>query len=182
MCICHGSYWGRSVRSSHLNVSVDDLVVVEVFEPLQDLFSVEDDGRFVVFQRTPFGAQERRQASCKPESWNFKNAESSVRERILLWNSRKFGVFFLFLMVDIRSAHVFLSHWEFNFLFGYCLDVLTCQIIHCLWRFFTGGQRKSSEPPTELNWLQVGLTQAHLHNRRQRRCRLPPCLTKYGPQ
>lgn len=45
-------------------------------------------------------------------------------------------------------------------------------------RFFTEGQSKSSEPPTELNWLQVGLTQAHLRNLRQRRCPLPPCLTR----
>lgn len=59
-------------------------MVVEVFEPLQDLLGVEDDGRLVVFQRTPFGAQERRQASYKRQSWNFKNAESSVSERILL--------------------------------------------------------------------------------------------------
>lgn len=43
----------------HLNVSMDDLIVVKVFEPLEDLFGVEDDGGFVVFQGTPFGAQER---------------------------------------------------------------------------------------------------------------------------
>lgn len=45
--------------SAHLNVSVDYLIVVKVFEPLEDLFGVEDDSGFVVFQRTPFGAQER---------------------------------------------------------------------------------------------------------------------------
>ena len=49
--------------SSHLNVSVDDLIFVEVFEPLEDLFGVKDDGGLVVFQRTPFGAQEGRQTS-----------------------------------------------------------------------------------------------------------------------
>lgn len=45
--------------SSHLDVSVDNLVVMEIFEPLQDLFGVEDDGSLIVLQRTPFGAQER---------------------------------------------------------------------------------------------------------------------------
>lgn len=54
--------------SAHLNVSVDYLIVMKVFEPLEDLFGVEDDGGFVVFQRTPFGAQERRQTSYKRES------------------------------------------------------------------------------------------------------------------
>lgn len=44
--------------SAYLNVSVDYLIVMKVFEPLKDLFGVEDDGGFIVFQRTPFGAQE----------------------------------------------------------------------------------------------------------------------------
>ena len=51
--------------SAHLNVSVDYLIVMEVFEPLEDLFGVEDDGGLVVFQGTPFGAQERGQTSYK---------------------------------------------------------------------------------------------------------------------
>lgn len=43
---------------AHLDVSVDNLIVMKVCEPLQDLFGVEDDGGFIVFQRTPFRAQE----------------------------------------------------------------------------------------------------------------------------
>ena len=54
--------------TSHLNVSVDYLIFVQVFEPLEDLFGVEDDGGLVVFQRTPFGAQEGRQTSYKQGS------------------------------------------------------------------------------------------------------------------
>lgn len=49
--------------STHLNVSVDYLMVVKVLEPLEDLFGVEDDSGFVVFQRTPLGAQERWQTA-----------------------------------------------------------------------------------------------------------------------
>lgn len=37
----------------YLNVSVNYLVVMQVFETLQNLFGVEADGRLVVFQRTP---------------------------------------------------------------------------------------------------------------------------------
>lgn len=55
--------YSKPRRTSHLNVSVDDLIFVQVFEPLEDLFGVEDDGGLVVFQRTPFGAQEGRQTS-----------------------------------------------------------------------------------------------------------------------
>lgn len=53
--------------SAHLNVSVDYLILMEVFEPLEDLFGVEDDSGFVVLQGTPFGAQERWQTSYRQE-------------------------------------------------------------------------------------------------------------------
>lgn len=33
---------------------------MEIFEPLQDLFGVEDDGRLIVLQGTPLGAQQGR--------------------------------------------------------------------------------------------------------------------------
>lgn len=36
----------------YLDISVDDLVLVQVPEPLQDLSGVEDDGRLL--QRAPF--------------------------------------------------------------------------------------------------------------------------------
>lgn len=52
---------------AHLNVSVDYLIVMKVFEPLEDLLGVEDDGGLIVFQRAPFGAQEGRQTSWKQE-------------------------------------------------------------------------------------------------------------------
>lgn len=45
----------------YLNVSVDDLVVVEVPQALQDLPGVEDDGG--LFEGTPFRRQQGRQAS-----------------------------------------------------------------------------------------------------------------------
>lgn len=51
----------------HLNVSVDNLIVMQISEPLQDLFGVEDDGCFVVFQRSPLGAQQRGQTSYKQD-------------------------------------------------------------------------------------------------------------------
>lgn len=51
----------------HLDVSVDDLVVMQISEPLQDLLGVEDDGCFVVFQRSPLGAQQRGQTSYKQD-------------------------------------------------------------------------------------------------------------------
>lgn len=53
----------HSEVSTHLDVSVDDLVVMKVFQAFQDLLSVEDDGGFIVLQRTPFGPQKRRQTS-----------------------------------------------------------------------------------------------------------------------
>lgn len=45
---------------------MDYLVVMEIPEPLQDLLGVEDDGGLVVFQGTPLGPQERRQAPYRP--------------------------------------------------------------------------------------------------------------------
>lgn len=48
---------------AHLDVSVDNLVVVEISESLQDLFGVEGDGGLVVLQGPPLGAQQRRQAA-----------------------------------------------------------------------------------------------------------------------
>ena len=47
----------------YLDVSVDDLVVMEIEEALQDLFGVEDDGGLVVLQRTPLRAQEGGEAA-----------------------------------------------------------------------------------------------------------------------
>lgn len=32
----------------YLDVSVSNLVIMQVFEPLQDLFGVEPDGRFII--------------------------------------------------------------------------------------------------------------------------------------
>lgn len=46
-------------KNIDLNVSMDNLVVMKVLQSLQDLFGVEDDGSFIVLQRTPLGAQER---------------------------------------------------------------------------------------------------------------------------
>lgn len=44
---------------------MDDLVLVQVSEPLQDLSGVEDYSRLL--QRTPFRPQQRRQASWRKE-------------------------------------------------------------------------------------------------------------------
>lgn len=63
-----GGLWKRENTAKggdHFNVSVDDLIVMKVSEPLEDLFGVEDDGCFIVFQRTPLGAQQRGQTSYK---------------------------------------------------------------------------------------------------------------------
>lgn len=65
--------------SAHLDVSVDDLIVMEIFEPFEDLFGVEDDGSFVVLQRAPFRAQERRQAA-------YKSRRESVNKQFILNN------------------------------------------------------------------------------------------------
>lgn len=43
------------------------LVVVQVFESLEDLPGVEADGGLVVFQRAPFGPQQRRQTPWMKE-------------------------------------------------------------------------------------------------------------------
>lgn len=51
--------------TANLDVPVDDLVLVQVPEPLQDLSGVEDDGGLL--QRAPFGAQQRGQASWRKE-------------------------------------------------------------------------------------------------------------------
>lgn len=64
------------IGSPHLNVSVDYLIIMEVLESLEDLLGVEDDGGFVVFQRSPFGAQQRRQTSFKQEVHNYKQSDS----------------------------------------------------------------------------------------------------------
>lgn len=50
-----------------------NLVVMKVFEPLQDLFGVEDDGGFIVFKGTPLGAQQGRQASYRQEGRELKH-------------------------------------------------------------------------------------------------------------
>lgn len=46
----------------HLDVTVHDVVIMEVAEPIEDLAGVEDDGGFVVFQGSPLGAQQGREA------------------------------------------------------------------------------------------------------------------------
>ena len=56
-----------SNNKPHLNVSVDYLVVMEILKPFQDLPGVENDGGLVVFQGSPFGTQERGQASYMGE-------------------------------------------------------------------------------------------------------------------
>lgn len=48
-------------------------------------------------------------------------SHQSVRGSCCETVKRFFSPPFLFLMADIRSEHVFVSHWEFNFLFRYCL-------------------------------------------------------------
>ena len=50
-------------RPLYLDVTVDDLVLVQVAEPLQDLPGVEDYGGLL--QWTPLRTQQRRQASCR---------------------------------------------------------------------------------------------------------------------
>lgn len=54
MEICSKHYRG----DDHLNVSVDNLIIMKISEALEDLFGVEDDGCFVVFQRSPLGTQQ----------------------------------------------------------------------------------------------------------------------------
>lgn len=70
--------------SVYLDISVDNLVLVQVPEPLQDLSGVEDDGRLL--QRTPFRPQQRGQASWRKErrsvqnlSWNGKTTKQLER-------------------------------------------------------------------------------------------------------
>lgn len=63
MEICSKHYGG----DDHLNVSVNNLIIMKISEPLEDLFGVEDDGCFVVFQRSPLGAQQRGQTSYKQD-------------------------------------------------------------------------------------------------------------------
>lgn len=41
----------------YLNVSVRDLIVMQVLQTLQDLLGVEADGGLVVLQGSPLGAQ-----------------------------------------------------------------------------------------------------------------------------
>lgn len=55
----------------YLDISVDDLVLVQVPEPLQDLSGVEDDGRLL--QRAPFRPQQRGQASWRKERRSVQN-------------------------------------------------------------------------------------------------------------
>lgn len=43
---------------THLDVSVGYLVVVQVFQPLQDLPGVEANGGLIVFQGAPFGPEQ----------------------------------------------------------------------------------------------------------------------------
>lgn len=50
----------------YLDVSVCNLVVVQVFEPLQDLPCVEADGGLIVFQWAPLGPQQCRQTPWTP--------------------------------------------------------------------------------------------------------------------
>lgn len=57
----------QSTDAGHLDVSVRDLVVVQVFEPLQDLPRVEADGGLVVLQGSPLGPEQCRQAAWGPE-------------------------------------------------------------------------------------------------------------------
>lgn len=57
--------------SVYLDISVDDLVLVQVPEPLQDLSGVEDDGRLL--QRAPFRPQQRGQASWRKERRSVQN-------------------------------------------------------------------------------------------------------------
>ena len=53
----------------YLDVSVDDLVLMEVAQALQDLPGVEDDGGLL--QGPPLGAQQSRQAPWGPETQRF---------------------------------------------------------------------------------------------------------------
>lgn len=53
------------IMFSDLDVSVCYLIVVQVFESLQDLPRIEANGGFVVFQGSPFRSQECRQAPWK---------------------------------------------------------------------------------------------------------------------
>lgn len=57
--------------SVYLDISVDNLVLVQVPEPLQDLSGVEDDGRLL--QRTPFRPQQCGQASWRKERRSVQN-------------------------------------------------------------------------------------------------------------
>lgn len=46
-------------RHGYLDVPVCDLVVVQVFQPLQDLPCVEADGGLVVLEGAPLGPEQR---------------------------------------------------------------------------------------------------------------------------
>ena len=43
---------------------MDDVVVVEIFDSLDDLSRVVDDGWFIVFERTPLLTKQLREATC----------------------------------------------------------------------------------------------------------------------
>lgn len=91
---------------------MSDLIVMEIFEPLQDLSGVEADGGFVVLQRAPFRPQQGRQAS-----WIQTTGQSTIhintfcftisrtvvysisKPGYLLHKADKICVFFLFLGV-----------------------------------------------------------------------------------
>lgn len=49
---------------SHLDVSVCYLIIVQVLEPLQDLFCIEADGGLVILEWTPLGPQQSGETTC----------------------------------------------------------------------------------------------------------------------
>lgn len=152
--------------SAHLNVSVDYLIVVKVFEPLEDLFGVEDDSGFVVFQRTPFGAQERWQTAYK-QNWNriiwdcsFLRKESLVLS-VYHWKTQFFLFALSFSTVSLTTSREIKP--------GYGLGLRThIWYVSCLSdqsgyrqrRFVSDEQSLSSEPATSWNKLPVDVTQS----------------------
>lgn len=149
-----GGLWKRENTAKggdHFNVSVDDLIVMKVSEPLEDLFGVEDDGCFIVFQRTPLGAQQRGQTSYKQNTCQ-PSKGFILKSAILTLNKQKN----LFCNGKLSQGGRIWTHiWGLS-------D--NCSIVSKDFFFFTDELNWLSEPPTISRCYTITLAQSQHRN------------------
>lgn len=127
---------------------MDNLIIMKISEPLEDLFGVEDNGCFVVFQRTPLGAQQRGQTSYKQDRCQIIKDFISKNAILMLHKQKK----------PLISQCQTKPGGGFELIFSAYLT--TVPLSEGIFFFFTDELNWLFEPPTAL----ADVTQAHLHN------------------